>query len=151
MDDVPLVRLLSMAVSVGLEQLHTELAAAGHPALRPVHGYALHAVSTGTDTASALAPLLGMTKQGAAKVLQTLLDEGYVDTAAAAGDARRRPFALTARGRAAVDASVAIQQQIEDRWAQAVGAQSVQTMRAALLDAVLAQTGGVLPPVRPTG
>src|SRR4029453_4736850 len=58
MDDVPLVRLLSMAVTVALESLHEELARAGHPTLRPAHGYALHAVSTGVDTASRLPPVL---------------------------------------------------------------------------------------------
>ncbi len=48
---MPLVRLLSMAVTVALESLHEELARAGHPDLRPAHGYALHAISTGVDTA----------------------------------------------------------------------------------------------------
>ena len=88
MDNVPLVRLLSMAVTVALEALHEELARAGRPDLRPAHGYALHAISTGADTASALGPMLGMSKQGAAKLLQTLVEGGYVEVGAASG---RRP------------------------------------------------------------
>ena len=148
--EVPLVRLLSMALAVGLESLHDDLAAAGHPALRPAHGYALNAISTGTDSASALAPRLGMTKQGAAKLLQALTAEGYVEQLAAADDARRRPYALTARGRAAVAASVAIQHRIEARWAQALGQQRLRTMRTALLQAVLAESDGELPPLRPS-
>jgi DNA-binding MarR family transcriptional regulator len=150
MDDVPLVRLLSMAVTVALESLHEDLARAGHPNLRPAHGYALHAVSTGVDTASRLAPLLGMSKQGAAKLLQTLVDEDYVEVGSASGDARRKPVVLTRRGRAAVEASVAIQHDIEQRWAAVVGPQKMQTLRATLSQAVLAESDGTLPPVRPT-
>jgi DNA-binding MarR family transcriptional regulator len=149
MDDVPLVRLLSMAVTVALESLHEDLARAGHPNLRPAHGYALHAVSTGVDTASRLAPLLGMSKQGAAKLLQTLVDEDYVEVGSASGDARRKPVVLTRRGRAAVEASVAIQHDIEQRWAAVVGPQEMQTLRATLRQAVLAESDGTLPPVRP--
>ena len=149
MDDVPLVRLLSMAVTAALESLHEELARAGHPTLRPAHGYALHAISTGVDTASRLAPLLGMTKQGAAKLLQALADEHYVEVGPVVGDARRRPVVLTERGRAAVATSVTIQQAIERRWAEAVGGQRMETLRAVLHEAVLGESNGVLPPVRP--
>jgi DNA-binding MarR family transcriptional regulator len=149
MDDVPLVRLLSMAVTVALESLHEDLARAGHPNLRPAHGYALHAVSTGVDTASRLAPLLGMSKQGVAKLLQTLVDEGYVEVRSAGDDARRRPVVLTLRGRAAVEASVAIQRDIEERWMGVVGTQRMQTLRSTLRQAVLAESDGTLPPVRP--
>ena len=148
-DDVPLVRLLSMAVTVALESLHESLARAGHPTLRPAHGYALHAISTGVDTASRLAPLLGMSKQGAAKLLQALADEDYVEVGTADGDARRRPVSLTPRGRAAVEASVAIQRDIEQRWAAIVGPQRMQALRSSLRQAVLAESGGTLPPVRP--
>src|SRR4051812_25043271 len=110
-----------MAVAVALESLHEELARAGHPDLRPAHGYALQAISTGVDTASSLGPLLGMSKQGAAKLLQTLVDGGYVEVGAASGDARRKPLTLTDRGRAAVASSVSIQREIERRGGGAVG------------------------------
>ena len=149
MDDVPLVRLLSMAVTVALESLHEDLARAGHPNLRPAHGYALHAISTGVHTASRLGPLLGMSKQGAAKLLQTLVDEAYVEVAVAADDARQKPVVLTPRGRAAVEASVEIQRDLERRWASVVGPESMQVLRSTLRQAVLAESDGTLPPVRP--
>jgi DNA-binding MarR family transcriptional regulator len=149
MDDVPLVRLLSMAVTVALESLHEDLARAGHPKLRPAHGYALHAISTGIDTASRLGPLLGMSKQGAAKLLQTLVDEAYVEVAATGDDARQKPVVLTGRGRAAVEASVAIQRDLERRWASVVGPERMQVLRSTLGQAVLAESDGTLPPVRP--
>jgi len=137
-----------MALALGLEELHLELGRAGHPALRPAHGFALNALSSGIDTTSALAPRLGMTKQGAAKVVQTLVAEGYVE-AGRADDARRKPLLLTDRGRAAVRTSVEIQAGIERRWADAVGADAFGAARDALTAAVLAESGGVLPAVRP--
>ena len=136
--DIPLVRLLSMAVTVALDELHPELDAGGHPTLRPVHGYALNAVLGGADTASAMAPHLGMTKQGAARVVQHLLDEGYVelDDGSAGADARSKPLALTARGREAVALSVEVQQRIETEWAGLVGERRMATTRRALEEAV---------------
>ena len=148
--DVPLVRLLSMAVTVALEELHTELAARGHGALRPAHGYALNAVLNGRTTTSEIAPLLGMTKQGAAKLVQTLVDEGYLAIVDTSGeDGRRKPLALTAKGHDAVQASVDIQDEIEREWAELVGPRRMSTTRTALERAVTSATDGDYPPVRP--
>ncbi len=147
---VPLVRLLAMAVAVALESLHAELAVVGHPVLRPAHGFALNAISTGADTAAALAARLGMTKQGAAKLVRALVADGYVRVVRAGpDDGRRKPLELTARGRSAVSASLAIQSDIEHRWAGIAGADAVAVLRSALHDVVLSESGGVLPPVRP--
>ncbi|GAB3441009.1 hypothetical protein GCM10027517_16320 [Phycicoccus ginsengisoli] len=136
MHDIPLVRLLSMAVTVALEELHHELHENGHPTLRPVHGYALNAVLGGTDTASAMAPRLAMTKQGAARVVQHLLDEGYVEYAGDESDARSKPLVLTARGREVVALAVGVQERIEERWAQVVGERQMAGARRALERAV---------------
>jgi DNA-binding MarR family transcriptional regulator len=147
--DIPLVRLLSMAVTVALDELHRELNRNGHPTLRPVHGYALNAVLNGHDTASAIAPLLAMTKQGAARVVQHLLDERYLkyETSAAASDARSKPLVLTPRGREVVALSVAVQDQIEQQWVEVVGAPQMSTARRALEEAV--RHGRIeLPPIR---
>jgi DNA-binding MarR family transcriptional regulator len=151
MNDVPIVRLLSMAVSVSLERLHAELAAAGHPALRPAHGYALNAIMNGSSTASAIAPRLGMTKQGAAKVLQALLDEGYVEPAVSGEDGRAKPVVLTGRGRDAVATSVRIQREIEQSWAADVGERRIASMRRVLESVVRPDAAHPLPPARPPG
>jgi DNA-binding MarR family transcriptional regulator len=148
-EHVPLVRLLSMAVAVGLDTLHEELAAAGHPDLRPVHGFALNAVSRGAETTSELARELRMTKQGAAKIAARLVDGGYLEVRRAADDARRKPLVLTARGCAAIETSVVIQRAIERRWAATIGDSAMRALRAGLVDAVLAENGGSLPSPRP--
>ena len=149
MEELPVVRLLSMALRTSLEQLHEELARAGFPELRPTHGYALNAVARGEATASELAVGLGITKQGAAKVLQLLLEEGYVEQGVDRRDSRSRPFRLTRRGRAAVKASVRIQEQMQRRWERHVPASEVRTLVDTLERIVRAENGGQLPPVRP--
>jgi DNA-binding MarR family transcriptional regulator len=152
MERVPLVRLLSMATSLSLEDLHQELASAGFDTLRPTHGYVLNAILNGRRTASEIAPRLGMTKQGAARLLQHLLEERYVEQVDGGDeDARRKPFTLTKRGRRVIQLSVRIQQRIEDEWGNEVGARRGVSMREALERVVQARTqpNGDLPPVRP--
>jgi DNA-binding MarR family transcriptional regulator len=145
----PLVRLLSMALRTSLEQLHDELAKAGFPELRPTHGYALNAVARGETTASELAAGLGITKQGAAKVLALLLEAGYVEQGVDPHDGRNRPVHLTRRGRAAVKASVRIQDAMQRRWEQHVSTADVNILVTTLEKIVRAENGGELPPVRP--
>jgi len=147
-EEVPLVRLLSMAVTVGLEELHDELARRGHADLRPVHGYALNAVLNGHDTATQMAPHLGMTKQGAARLVDHLVARGYLAYGGGAGgDARRKPLELTAQGRAVVELSVRLQRQLEVRWAELAGARHVAAMRR-VLEKVVMDERTIAPPVR---
>ena len=134
--EIPLVRLLSMAVTVSLDELHHELNANGHPTLRPVHGYALNAVLNGNNTASTMAPLLAMTKQGAARLIQHLLDEGYLEYGTAQDDARSKPLVLTHRGREVIELSVGVQERIEQHWAEVVGQRQMAAARRTLERAV---------------
>lgn len=90
-----------------------------------------------------------MTKQGVAKIVASLVDRGYLELLPVEDDARSKPLTLTTRGRSAIEASEAVQAQIERRWAAAVGAADVQAMRAGLLHAVLAVNDGRLPSPRP--
>jgi DNA-binding MarR family transcriptional regulator len=147
---VPLVRLLSMALAVGLDELHEQLADAGHPDLRPVHGFALNAVRGGARTASELARALRMTKQGAAKLVATLVDHGYLELVPADDDARHKPLVLTNRGRTAIATSESIQEQIERRWSATLGDGELRALRTGLLTAVLAENDGRLPSPRPS-
>ncbi|MFC4783772.1 hypothetical protein ACT8ZV_04825 [Nocardioides sp. MAHUQ-72] len=149
MHEIPLVRLLSMAVTVALDELHHELNANGHPTLRPVHGYALNAVLNGHNTASAMAPFLAMTKQGAARVIQHLLDEGYVVLAddGAGTDARSKPLELTRRGEEAIALAVRVQDRIEADWVDVAGQRRMTEARQAL-ERVVRHGRDQLPAVR---
>jgi DNA-binding MarR family transcriptional regulator len=132
MDHVPIARLLASSLRLAVDQMHERLAAEGFDDLRPIHGYALNAAADDGVTASALATLLGITKQAVAKVVRELEALGYVQRSVTAGDARQRPVTLTPRGRAALAASARIQREIEEEWARAVGERRLGTTRRAL-------------------
>ena len=111
MPPVPLARLLAAVTRMAIEELNAELARSGFADVRPAHGYALNAVGDGTTTSS-LARRLGMTKQGAAKLVETLVREGSELEA----DARSSLLRLTSRGRALLRTAEEIQARIEARW-----------------------------------
>jgi DNA-binding MarR family transcriptional regulator len=115
MGAVPIARLLAGATRLAIEELNAELARSGFDDVRPAHGYALNAVGDGTTT-SQLARRLGMTKQGAAKLVETLEREGYLDRSEHGADARASLLTLTSRGRALLRAAEEIQGRIEARW-----------------------------------
>jgi DNA-binding MarR family transcriptional regulator len=131
MAPVPIARLLSAATRLTVEQLNAGLAERGFGDLRPAHGYALNAIGPGTTTAR-LAADLGMTKQGAAKLVGTLERAGYLERGAHAGDARVRPLTLTPRGADLLRAAEEVQRGLEAHWAQVLGGADAATLRRAL-------------------
>lgn len=136
MEDLSLGRLLSAATRVVIERMHAELAEAGHPDLRPAYGYAVLAIARGDLTTSALGAELGMTKQGAAKLVARLEHLGYAERRAHERDGRATLLALTARGRDLVQAAAEVQRHIEQDWQQLVGVEQMRTLRATLERAI---------------
>ena len=112
MDQLPIARLLSAATQLTIELLHAELADAGHPGMRPAYGYALVAVGRAGMTTSRLAAELGMTKQGAAKLVAALERLGYLRLASDPDDARARALHLTPKARDLLHAASEVQDEI---------------------------------------
>ncbi|CAA9276281.1 MAG: hypothetical protein AVDCRST_MAG76-3695 [uncultured Acidimicrobiales bacterium] len=150
-EHLPLGRLLTLALRLLVDEMHQRLQAAGYGDLRPAHGYVLNAAAAeGGVTASALAGMLGMTKQGAAKVITELVEAGYIVRGADDADARARPATLTSRGHAALGAAAEIQRQLEAEWAALVTARDMTGLRRTLERALHATSGDAdLPPLRP--
>jgi DNA-binding MarR family transcriptional regulator len=80
------------------------VAAAGHPDLRPAHGYLFQHLIQGPARVSELAEKLGMTAQGASKLVIELERLGYVERRDDPADGRNRIVALTARGHEGIEA-----------------------------------------------
>ena len=95
---VPLARLFAMAFRDLIDDLHARLSDRGWHDLRPAFGFALVAARDGPTDATALAGLLGVTKQAASKLVDSLVAAGLVERSVGAADARRRPVAITDRG-----------------------------------------------------
>jgi DNA-binding MarR family transcriptional regulator len=150
MDELPLGRALTIAVRLLVDDMHDRLAERGFADLRPAHGYVLNAAAGDGATASEIAALLGITKQGAAKVVAELVDSGYVTRSPSGSDRRARPVTLTARGSAALAAAAEIQRQLEREWAALSSDRDIAALRRVLARVLAAHdVEGRPPPLRP--
>ena len=143
-DRPPLARLFAIAYRALIEELHERLRAGGWHELRPAYGFVLLAARDGPTTSTALAALMGTTKQAASKLVDSMEHTGYVRRRAGTADARQRPVELTARGRRLLATVESIYAELEARWADVIGTDHVERLRADLV-AVLADAEGALP------
>ncbi|GLX94412.1 MarR family winged helix-turn-helix transcriptional regulator [Herbidospora sp. NBRC 101105] len=128
--ELPL-RLL-MAFRVLIDALHEELAARGHPGMRPMHGFVLQAVSRGADSAASLGRTLGVSKQAAGKTIETLEGLGYVTRVPDPADSRRKTVVLTEHGVDALRRSAEVFDELRARWAAELGAARLDDLEDAL-------------------
>jgi DNA-binding MarR family transcriptional regulator len=122
---------LFLAFRVIIDELHTELAREGHPDMRPMHGFVFQAIGPGT-TAVELGRRLGVSKQAASKMVESLERAGYVERTADPADARRKIVRLTAHGFDSLERSARIFDRIRDDWVRRLGADKVRTLEEAL-------------------
>ncbi len=147
---VPLARLFATAFRDLIDGLHAGLDERGWAGVRPVHGFVLLAASAGPTSASELAVLLGTSKQAAAKLIDQMSEAGYVERSADPHDRRVVRVSLTGRGRELMLAVEHRYAELEAQWAQVIGAEALERMRADLEAVLRARHDGELPAVRPT-
>lgn len=95
--------LLFTALSAACDAaVRKRMADAGHGEVRTVHGYVFQHLLTGPVRVTDLADLLGMTAQGASKVVAEMERVGYAERHIDPHDSRVRLVEITARGREAV-------------------------------------------------
>ncbi|MEO3824749.1 MarR family transcriptional regulator [Actinomadura sp. B10D3] len=113
---------LFLAFRAIIDELHAELAREGHPELRPMHGFVFQAIGPDGTTAVELGRRLGVSKQAAGKMVESLERSGYVERASDPRDARRKIVRLTGRGVDALARSARIFDRIRADWARRLGA-----------------------------
>ena len=97
-------QLLGEAFNVEvLERLSAE-----HPDVRYAHGFLIQQLVEGPRPVGEIAENLGVTSQAVSKTVRELEGLGYVERSADAADGRVRRVALTARGRAVLEAGRSI-------------------------------------------
>ncbi|MBI1758843.1 MAG: MarR family transcriptional regulator [Actinobacteria bacterium] len=139
--------LLAAALRTMTDQLTQRLAEDGHEPLRPAHGATFRLVTDQPAVTSAeLARQLGVTRQAAAQAVAELVDWGYLRRRPHPTDRRAQTLALTSLGRAYLARTDRICGEMEERWAQLLGADRLDAIREDLR-AVLASSG----PGRPSG
>jgi DNA-binding MarR family transcriptional regulator len=115
-----------------IDEAHGELAARGHPGLRPAHGFALQAIGTFGATAADVGRRLGVSKQAAGKTIDRLAELGYVTRAEEETDRRRKLVRLTGRGWEALTMSAEAFDRVRGRWAAQLGQDRVAGLEADL-------------------
>ena len=144
----PLARLFAVGYRTLIENLHVELRSRGWTDIRPAYGFVLLAAREKTAV-SDLATLMGMTKQAASKLVDDMVESGYLERSTGSPDGRRKEIGLTERGQALLVAVESIYRDLEQRWAVAVGEDLVERLRTDLQALLLDPATGRLPPVRP--
>jgi DNA-binding MarR family transcriptional regulator len=124
--------LLASAFRAIVEDLHDQLADAGHPGARPVHGFALQAVGRDGVTVSELGRRLGVSKQAAAKTVTSLEALGYVQRVAHPEDQRAALVTRAARGDEMLALSAQIFGRIRADIARRLGERQLDALEAAL-------------------
>jgi DNA-binding MarR family transcriptional regulator len=149
-DDEPLGRLLAMALSAVIEELHQRLETAGWGPTRPLWGFVLLSIRDKPQSISGIGDLLGITKQAAAKVVDGLCTAGLARKDHDPDDRRATAITLTKRGARFLTAAESSYADIEAGWAATIGTPALATLRANLTTILHSHYGGQRPPLRPT-
>jgi DNA-binding MarR family transcriptional regulator len=146
----PLARLFAIGYRLLIDRLHDRLQARGWTDVRPAFGFVLLAARDQPTSVTGLASLMGTTKQAASKLVDAMVASGYVQRETSGQDGRQRPVHLTTRGEELLRAVEQIYTELEQEWAQVIGASHLQRMRRDLTRVLSDANNGELPPVRPT-
>ncbi len=124
--------LLNLAFASFRQGLDADLAASGFPDLGPSYGYVFRRLADGGCSLSTLAGHLSMTAPGALKLVNEMVERGYVERAEDPSDGRVKVLQLTARGREALRRARDFHQRYEKALSGRLGADAVATARAVL-------------------
>ena len=89
---------------------------------------------------------MGMTKQAASKLVDGMVESGYLERSTGSPDGRRKEIGLTERGQALLVAVESIYSDLEQRWAVVVGEDRVERLRTDLEALLWDPATGRLPP-----
>jgi DNA-binding MarR family transcriptional regulator len=126
-----LLRIASQAMT---EQLAEWIAASGFAGVQPAHSAVFQPLWQMPEGAriTTLARASRITKQSMSTLITDLEAGGYVERVEDPDDARATRVRLTARGRAYGKAVRAFALSVEEDWAERIGAQRIEELRATL-------------------
>ena len=131
-DEVVIPALLRAARGSYGHAIRMRLAAAGFDDLPRNGAYVLGGIVNHGGSASGLVRELGVSKQAASQLIDTLVVRGYLQRQANADDRRRVTIEVTERGRAAAQAVRAGVKSIDAELAEALSQAQLAGMRAGL-------------------
>ncbi|MEC3955384.1 MarR family transcriptional regulator [Nocardia sp. CDC153] len=126
--------LLGQAYESFVRQLHAHLAEHGHEMLGASYGYVLRSLAESPRTASQLGEQLGITAQGAAKVVDEMVRHGYLERRPDPADKRAKLLHLAPRGEDMLRTVRDFHAAYEKHLAARIGAAQVATTRTVLTE-----------------
>lgn len=124
--------LLAAAFRSLIDDLHEELGRCGHAGVRPVHGFALQALTPEGSSLSELGRRLGVSKQAAAKTAAGLEALGYLVREPDPEDGRAQILRITEHGEDCLRASAEIFERLRARWVVVLGQDRVASLENSL-------------------
>jgi DNA-binding MarR family transcriptional regulator len=128
--------LLGQAYIAFVDELRAHLASSGFEELNRSFGYVARALATESLSLRELAEHLGITSQGALKIVDDMEENQYLERLPDRDDGRAKRLRLTKRGRAALAAARTFHARFEADLTKRVGAQQARALRAALTELV---------------
>jgi DNA-binding MarR family transcriptional regulator len=133
--------LIGLAYQTFTDELRADLETRGFRDLGGAYGYVFRALAVEALHLHELASRLGMTAQGAAKIVNEMESRGYVERSPDPLDGRAKQLRLASRGRAALAAARRFHATYERRLRSELGANTVVEARR-MLEAMIATAGG---------
>ena len=140
--------LLGLSYQTFVDELRAVLEAQGFTDLGPSYGYVFRALGAEALHLRALAARLGMTDQGAAKIVDEMEARGYLERKPHPEDGRIKRLRLARRGRAALAAARRFHAAYERRVAQRLGTHELAVVRR-FLEAIAARGDAAEARLRP--
>jgi DNA-binding MarR family transcriptional regulator len=132
--------LLGLAYQTFTDELREQLEAQGFNDLGSSYGYVFRALGSESLHLRVLARRLGMTDQGASKIIDEMEARGYVERRVDPDDGRVKQLRLAKRGRAALSAARHFHAQYEARLRADHGDRAVDGLRR-MLETFIARNG----------
>lgn len=127
-----LVLLLRLLHQHMVQEIDLALRAAGFTDIRPAHSNVFPFVPEKGIQVIELAQLAGVRKQSMAQSIEQMENAGYVRREPDPADGRAQLVFLTERGKAVRPIAIATGRRVEERWAELVGREEIESIRASL-------------------
>lgn len=126
--------LLGLAYGTFVTELRAHLADQGYADVHRSFGYLARLLDQREASISEVADLLGLTSQGAVKVVDEIQAAGYARRITDPADGRVRRVQLTERGRSALASARDFHRRYEEKLAQRFGPEAAAQLRTVLTE-----------------
>ena len=142
---IPLTGLLDVALESLLAEFRVELERSEFSDIRPTHGCVFRFVKGEGMRLTRLAELASITKQSAGEIVDDLVERGYAKRVPDPADRRAKLICLTERGEEAQARGFALFAEVEERWIERYGRDTIAQLRETLEEIAATEAPDAVP------